>query len=581
MEENIEMQAQLQSLTSKAAHIEKMLERGANTVILQLGSHSLKYGLANDTNPRWLRCLVGRKIQESDRKIESCAIEPDADKVGHLSELVEAYLTKKGNIKRQDGSFNKTGKPKGAAKTEPARDRFEFQEKVTDFSKDLYLGEEVYYLEGRKDFVVREPIQFGLLNIANDYTENDAINDLELLIQKAVSDMEIPAYEIENYSLVICAPDKFHRGQMKLIIDMLMERIGFGTFSIHLESILASFGCGLPLVCIIEMGYTSITVTTVEEGVIVPNSQIKKHYGARDIDILLNSMLNYSNQVTCIPDTSRLSIRSFKHLAALEKLREKYGIYCLAEETNKIADFYLPAELNEPTKLCVPFNNSFIVAPSMIFHVEGLELLHKDEAYKEKPQFDRNSAFFEGYLDEEDFQDDTEIRVNKMMAQCLQTQDLTKKQQILDSSKIDMSSIQLPYSMANLEDIISYSIFQLKDAEARKKAANCIVISGGFARTPFLVEELEDRLIERIAKFDPNIDRVEVINHSNREFDNAELVWTGGAVLPKLDCMRDSFISKNRWLARIDTEEERDRRERKDCAEFGIKYLKEKIAFQW
>ena len=95
------------------------------------------------------------------------------------------------------------------------------------------------------------------------------------------------------------------------------------------------------------------------------------------------------------------------------------------------------------------------------------------------------------------------------------------------------------------------------------------------------MEELEDRLIERIAKFDPNIDRVEVINHSNREFDNAELVWTGGAVLPKLDCMRDSFIPKNRWLARIDTEEERDRRERKDCAEFGIKYLKEKIAFQW
>lgn len=581
MEEHADMQAQLQSLTSKAAHIEKMLGRGANTVVLQFGSHSLKYGVANDTKPRWLRCLVGRKLPEAANRPENCLVEPDVDRAGQFAENIEAFLTKKGNIKRQEGSLSKSVKAKAPPKTEAVRDRFEFQEKVTDFSKDLYLGEEVYYIEGRKDFVVREPIQFGLLNTTEGYTEQDAVNDLELLVKKAVADLEIPEDEVESYSVVICAPDKFHRGQMKLIIDMLLARVGFGAFTIHLESILASFGCGLPLVCVVELGYTSITVTTVDEGVIVPNSQIKKHYGARDIDIMLNSMLLYSNQMTFIPDNSRLSIKRFKHLAALEKMREKYGMYCVAEDSNKVADFYLPAELNEPTKVCAPFNNSFVVAPALLFHAEGLALLDKEAAFRNKPQFDRGSLSFEGYIDEEDFQDDTEIRVNKMMAQCLQTQDLSKKQQILDSSKIDVSGIQRPCSLSNLEDVISYSIFQLKDADARKKAANCVVISGGFARSPFLVEELEDRLIERIAKFDANIDRVEVVNHAHRDCDVAEMVWTGGAVLPKLDCMRDSFVSKNRWLGRVDAEEERDRRDRKDCAEFGVKYLKEKIAFQW
>jgi actin-related protein len=582
MEEHGDIHNQLKSLTNKTAHIEKMLGRGAKTVIMQFGSHSLKFGLANDPNPQWLRCLVARKTKETDLQSKAYEVEADPKKISEVAKVVEAFLTKKGNIKKGELQPSKPAKAKPAGKTEAVKERCDFTSKPTDFTKDVYIGEEVYFVEGRKDFKVREPMQYGLLNIGPNYTEADAIRDLELVVRRSISLLGLDHTKLDEYSVVLCLPDKFHRGQCKLIIDMMVEQIGFGAFALNLESILATFGSGLQLACVVDIGYTSITVTTVDEGVIVPNSQIKKHYGVKDLDVCLYNILFGRGQISSIPENSELSVKKYKHLAALEKFREKFALL-VTEEQNKIAEINLPAELNEPTKVTVPFSPSFVVGAALFFHNEVLSLLDKKEVAKAWPQFDRSTDYFEGYQDEEDYHDDTEAKVNKMMAQCLQQQDFTKKQQILDTSKIDVSRIQQEYNFDNLEDMISYSIFQLKDAEARKKAANSIVITGGFSRTPFLVEELEDRLIERIAKFDPHIERVEVLDFSKREFDNSEMVWIGGSILPKLDCMKDGFVSKGRWTGKLNPEEEREKRMRreKDSPEFGIKYLKEKLTFQW
>ena len=66
--------------------------------------------------------------------------------------------------------------------------------------------------------------------------------------------------------------------------------------------------------------------------------------------------------------------------------------------------------------------------------------------------------------------------------------------------------------MVNLEDLISQSISNVKDAELRKKLANHIFIIGGSNALCNMSEELEDKLIERIMLFDSNIERVEVID---------------------------------------------------------------------
>lgn len=52
-------------------------------------------------------------------------------------------------------------------------------------------------------------------------------------MRAALEELEIPEGETSYYSVMISAPDKFHRGQYKAIIDMLIGNLNFQGFYIH------------------------------------------------------------------------------------------------------------------------------------------------------------------------------------------------------------------------------------------------------------------------------------------------------------------------------------------------------------
>jgi hypothetical protein len=52
-----------------------------------------------------------------------------------------------------------------------------------------------------------------------------------------------------------------------------------------------------------------------------------------------------------------------------------------------------------------------------------------------------------------------------------------------------------PYLYCELDDMICYSIANIKDADFRKQMANSILLIGGAAHITGMVETLEDRLI--------------------------------------------------------------------------------------
>lgn len=62
-----------------------------------------------------------------------------------------------------------------------------------------------------------------------------------------------------------------------------------------------------------------------------------------------------------------------------------------------------------------------------------------------------------------------------------------------------------PFVWCELEDLICYSIVNIKDADFRKKMVNSILLVGGAAHMTGIVEVLEDRLIERINFYDNSI----------------------------------------------------------------------------
>jgi Actin len=78
---------------------------------------------------------------------------------------------------------------------------------------------------------------------------------------------------------------------------MLIKNIGFCRFFIHIQSVLASFGGASNHCCVVNIGHTSLTVSTVEDGIVTPDSTIIKYFGGCDIDLILKTLIEAKNAI--------------------------------------------------------------------------------------------------------------------------------------------------------------------------------------------------------------------------------------------------------------------------------------------
>ena len=120
------------------------------------------------------------------------------------------------------------------------------------------------------------------------------------------------------------------------------------------------------------------------------------------------------------------------------------------------------------------------------------------------------------------------------------------------------ASIVDPFIMHGLDHLICYSLSQVQEFELRKKMANCILVVGGGCHIYNIVEEFEDRIIDTIQHYDNNIDRIEVINTYAREVPPSNLSWIGATIIQRLESMKELWISRKRWIAEADVEDDED-----------------------
>jgi actin-related protein len=287
-----EYENQLKNLSAKTANIERMIEKGNDVVILQYGSYDIKYGFGNENQPRTFRNLLSYRYVDGP-KFEGINTPPTGEQlaaVGEEADRLEDFLMEKGNINGQGIKAAPQPNKIKLKKTDAITDDVFFISDIWEANNDLkmkeepldngsssnpaepqiFFGHESLSALDRPDFVLRQPIKYGLLNISEGYPEEEIINDLEKITEHVVYELlGIPGNDLKNYSVIICAPDRFHRGQYKSIISMLMRKIGFGSFFIHLDSVLATFGACQSVACVVDIGHTHITISCVDEGLVV------------------------------------------------------------------------------------------------------------------------------------------------------------------------------------------------------------------------------------------------------------------------------------------------------------------------
>ena len=67
----IDYEKQLQEVTNKKEDIERMMRRGKDCIVLEYGSHQLKYGFAQQNIPNKLRMLIAYKKDEQTQNVVS------------------------------------------------------------------------------------------------------------------------------------------------------------------------------------------------------------------------------------------------------------------------------------------------------------------------------------------------------------------------------------------------------------------------------------------------------------------------------------------------------------------------------
>lgn len=108
------------------------------------------------------------------------------------------------------------------------------------------------------------------------------INDFEnILLYMLSSLLKIPTSELANFSCVLIVPDIFIRAHVKYLIQRIFKSVGFKKIYLHIESVVACFGAAVSSACVIDIGHEKINICCVDEGVIVPQTLIRKNFGLK------------------------------------------------------------------------------------------------------------------------------------------------------------------------------------------------------------------------------------------------------------------------------------------------------------
>ena len=93
------MQNTIKNLQARSENIEKLLEKGNDVIVLQFGSHSLRYGLANQMNPYKIRTLIGYTSNAPNENKSTNSNNESLEDFENACNSIENFMRKKGNLK--------------------------------------------------------------------------------------------------------------------------------------------------------------------------------------------------------------------------------------------------------------------------------------------------------------------------------------------------------------------------------------------------------------------------------------------------------------------------------------------------
>lgn len=543
-----------------------------HTVVLQLGSLSLRFGFANQLAPDVIPNVIAYLSPSPQATtLPVCSTE----KVYQACNIVQEHLVSKGFLRdtRQKILLPKKKTKMRITRSEAIEEPIDSADAEIQISSSLrftdtsynpqcLIGEEAANLHSSAPYERHWPIVRGHFNITRSNSFQTICCDLERILEYTlVRKLKIPRELFSQFNIVLLVPDVFYRDQTKAIVDIILRQLGLGSVFLLQESVAAVYGAGVPTACVADIGADYIKVACIEEGMLLPQSIHRQYYAGRDMTLLVHRLL-------------RQDSASYEEFRAADDLKTAACRLMQPERD----DIFL-WKVNEEDQVRISSCNPLLtVAAHSLFHPSLLKIVSTEP----KTSLVISPLFS---VDPEDYLED--IAETKRAEEVVQPPPVNER-------------------LVGLDQLIINSIMSVPTPETRKKLCNSILLVGGGAMLPGIVDALEDKLI---TTFPEEIERVEVksvITHSDSEGNKENiqppsLQWVGGSVIPMLDSAKELWTTRSRWvgewLATEAKEEARAqfasyqddsqlsdmcRKWRKDRPlEGGVRHIKEKAVFYW
>ena len=336
-----------------------------DTIVLQIGSHSIKFGLASQYQPFVIPNVIAHLInRESQINIDIDNLSFNENFINCLTEIENCIVQKENKNKMAKKlavlNINKSMENQGQYQITEIPERINEQmpeslctfKKMEQISNDLNedindnnfkwttLNSKPNILIGREalciptnnnDYEVRFPIKYGYFN--SEYNFYIVLNDLSLILNYCFEKiLKINQDDFKNFNIVYIIPDLFIKTEIKAMINLFFKYFGFKNIFLHLESVMSSFGLAIQSSCVVDIGSDKVNICCVDEGMIIENTLIRKNLGGKEITKLLylitkylannkdniNSSNNYNNKFPY----ELFNINDFRDFRIFEKLKE-------------------------------------------------------------------------------------------------------------------------------------------------------------------------------------------------------------------------------------------------------------------
>jgi len=160
----------------------------------------------------------------------------------------------------------------------------------------------------------------------NNYFDHTTVSDIiyKIWLNAITQHLQYSRDQIRNASVILILPEQMHRSEIKLLLNIVLNQIGFKQAFIQMEGVCAAFGMGFSSpVCVVDMGESKCSISVVEDGASKPQTRICLPYGGYHISKCLLWTLNQCNY----PLKGKLKMNRMKDRITLQKLRNEYCQY--------------------------------------------------------------------------------------------------------------------------------------------------------------------------------------------------------------------------------------------------------------